>query len=77
MIFNFFLASINISSNFWGLQTEQVSLRSRLELLVQENAALSGQLQGEISKSANAESIVKSLNSNLKQQLDSAIQVWQ
>lgn len=50
-------------------------MRSKLETVVQENLSLSDQLQAEMKKNSSAGAFVKSLNNNMKQQLDAAIQV--
>ena len=47
----------------------------KLESVIQENVALSEQLQAEMSKNSPSGAFVKSLNNNMKQQLDAAIQV--
>ncbi|XP_034249992.1 sodium channel and clathrin linker 1 [Thrips palmi] len=55
-------------------QNEQDTLRAKLESVIEENQSLSEQLQSEIRKNSSSDNYVKALNSNVKQQLDAALQ---
>lgn len=55
-------------------QSEQDTLRVKLESVIQENQSLSEQLHSEIKRNSSSVNYMKSLDSNVKLQLDAAIQ---
>ncbi|KAK3924754.1 Sodium channel and clathrin linker 1 [Frankliniella fusca] len=55
-------------------QSDQDALRSRMESVIFENESLADQLKTEISKNSVDGNNLKSINNNMRQQLDAAIQ---